>query len=133
MLDDARRSPMRWRWRLCSKLGAIANACQAPRLSHGATILRQCSIGRRSIAPGATIPAPSSPSVLVRGDPSFDPRHPAADRKTTSLVAAPVVTDHAESKIVGKIFPLETFGESSIWPSSIAARRKLNRALGGCW
>jgi hypothetical protein len=32
------------------ELGAIANACQAPRLSHGATILWRCSIGRRSIA-----------------------------------------------------------------------------------
>jgi hypothetical protein len=39
------------------------------------------------------------------------PPPPGRRQKTTSLVAAPVMTDHATFKIVGKIFPLETFGD----------------------
>ena len=36
MLDDARRSPMRWRSRLV--FGKITNAHQRPQLSHGEAI-----------------------------------------------------------------------------------------------
>ena len=67
MLDDARRSLMRWRSRPCLELGAIANAHQAPPLSQRDGIRRRSSFA----------------SALCR--PSRDPRHPAAVTKKPSL------------------------------------------------